>query len=550
MKLKLPGEPFQTLLLSGMDELIQEDISSRIWKKDHTVWKPDPQEITNRLGWLTIADRMKEALPRLERLADEVRRAGIEKVYLLGMGGSSLAPEVFSKTFPGGEISLEVVDSTHPDYLNALRDRITPETTLFLVATKSGSTVETLSFFKTFYNLMMERVGEDQAGKHFIGITDPGSRLEDLAEAYQFRDLFLNDPEIGGRYSVLSYFGLVPARLLGIDVEQLLDAARTMSERCRMDPSAGQNPGVLLGNALGVLAANGRDKVTFFSSPEIASFPNWTEQLLAESTGKEGRGILPVVEKAPGAPDVYGNDRVFVFLSLGEEEAFAAAQDALEKTGQPVIRIEIDDTHQLGGQFFLWEMATAIAGYHLEINPFNQPNVESAKDKARGMMSAYQEHGQLPEGEMTSPDPDILDAFLNTHLESGSYLAVQAYLPPRDELTTALHRFQNLIRDRCQRTTTVGYGPRYLHSTGQLHKGDSGQGLFLQLISRPANDLEIPQKAGEASSSVSFGTLIHAQALGDAQALRDGGRNVLSFQLGDHPLDELELLLNKIRRTA
>ena len=443
-----------------------------------------------------------------------------------------------------------MVDSTHPDYLNALRDRITPETTLFLMATKSGSTVETLSFFKSFYNLMIERVGEDQAGKHFIGITDPGSRLEDLAEEYQFRDLFLNDPEIGGRYSVLSYFGLVPARLLGIDVEQLLDAARTMSERCRMDPGAGQNPGVTLGNALGVLAANGRDKVTFFSSPEIASFPNWTEQLLAESTGKEGRGILPVVEKAPGAPDVYGNDRVFVFLSLGEEKAFAAAQDALEKTGQPVIRIQIDEAHQLGGQFFLWEMATAIAGYHLEINPFNQPNVESAKDKARGMMSAYQEHGQLPEGEMTSPDPDILDAFLNAHSENGSYLAVQAYLPPRDELTTALHRFQNLIRDRCQRTATVGYGPRYLHSTGQLHKGDSGQGLFLQLISRPANDLAIPEKAGETSSSVSFGTLIRAQALGDARALKDAGRNVLSFELEDHPLDELNVLLDKIRRTA
>ncbi|MDZ7845019.1 MAG: hypothetical protein U5K99_09490 [Anaerolineales bacterium] len=547
MNLQLPGTPYQQLLEAGIDELADQQIISRIWDHDHTVWKPDPAEITNRLGWLTTAGRMKAELPRLEGLAEEVHRAGLTKILLLGMGGSSLAPEVFSKVFNSGPVNLEVIDSTHPDYLRSVRESLSPEKTLFIVATKSGSTVETLSFFNYFYRWMSSRVGEEKAGDHFIGITDPGSKLVRLAEKYSFRDLFLNDPEIGGRYSVLSFFGLVPASLLGIDVRGLLDQAEQMAAQCRMDPARGSNPGAALGNALGILAANGRDKVTFFSSPELASFPNWVEQLIAESTGKDGKGILPVVGEPPGPVSSYSNDRLFVSLNLSGQHSFDSTLDALEKAGHPVIRIHLDQKSQLGGQFFLWEMGTAVAGYHLGINPFDQPNVESAKKKAQKMVEVYQQQHQLPAGKINLPDARLLDSVFSAQIQPGSYLAVQAYLPPGEKMQTALHKFQGLLRDRYQLAVTIGFGPRYLHSTGQLHKGDSGQGIFLQLVSQPESDLDIPESAIQTSSSISFGTLIRAQALGDAQALEEGGRSVLIFDLGQDPLAALTKLTTEIR---
>lgn len=547
MNLQLPGKPYQQLLEAGIDELVDQQITSRIWDHDHTVWKPDPAEITNRLGWLTSAERMKAEVPRLEKLAEDVREAGITKVLLLGMGGSSLAPEVFSKVFTNTPLNLEVIDSTHPDYLQSVQEDLAPEKTLFIVATKSGSTVETLSFFNYFYLWMSTQIGKEKAGDHFIGITDPGSKLVSLAEKYFFRDLFLNDPEIGGRYSVLSFFGLVPACLLGINVRGLLNQAVQMAEQCRLDPDQGSNPGVLLGNALGILAANSRDKVTFFSSPELASFPNWVEQLIAESTGKEGKGILPVVGEPPGSPSSYQNDRLFVSLNLGDQNAFDSTLDALEKTGHPVIRIKIDQKIQLGGQFFLWEMATAVAGYHLGINPFDQPNVESAKKKAQKMVEVYRQQQKLPSGKLNLPNAQLLDSFLSAQIQPGSYLAVQAYLPPGEKIQTDLHKLQGLIRDHYQLAVTIGFGPRYLHSTGQLHKGDSGKGIFLQLVSAPDSDLDIPESADQNISSITFGTLICAQALGDAQALEDGGRSVLVFDLGRDPLTALIKLTAKIR---
>jgi glucose-6-phosphate isomerase len=542
MNLSLPGKPYQTMLEAGSKALQDRHVLSRIWDRDHTVWKPDPDEITNRLGWLDTASRMTGEIPRIKSLAREVRQDGIRAVFLLGMGGSSLAPELFSRTFPADDLSLEILDSTHPEAVQAVRDRLEPERTLFIVASKSGSTVETLSLYKTFYRLMAEAPQVAQPGRHFVAITDPGSRLVDLADRYGFREVFLNDPEIGGRYSVLSFFGLVPAGLLDMDLEALLSSAQAAAERCQIDPGEGFNPGLELGSALGVFAVNGRDKLTFFSSPELASFQDWVEQLLAESTGKSGRGILPVVGTAPGDPEVYGPDRVFVHLTLEGGRTWDQQVQALREAGFPVIELSLGSRYQLGGQFFLWEMAAAVSGVHLEINPFNQPNVESAKRRAREMMDRYRETGTLGDAEGEPPDSTRLDQFVQDHRTPDSYLAVQAYLAPRTEIRSALARLQRALRDRYQLAVTVGFGPRYLHSTGQLHKGDGGAGIFLQLLDSPEQDTPIPDRAEADTSEISFGNLIRAQALGDARALREADRPVLQFQLGRDPLSGVNRL--------
>lgn len=531
MNLSLPKEPYQAMLEAGTKQLQDRGVLTRIWDRDHTVWKPDPDEISNRLGWLDIASRMKNEIPRIKSLARDVRQDGIRAVYLLGMGGSSLAPELFSRTFPADDLSLEIIDSTHPEAVQAVIDRLEPERTLFIVSSKSGSTVETLSFFKTFYRLLAEDSQIPQPGQHFIAVTDPGSRLVDLAERYKFREVFLNDPEIGGRYSVLSFFGLVPAGLLQMDLEALLSSAQAAAERCRVDPGEGFNPGLELGSALGVFAVNGRDKLTFFSSPELESFQDWAEQLLAESTGKSGRGILPVVGTTPGDPEVYGSDHVFVHLTLEGDRAWERQVKALREAGFPIIEITLDNRYQLGGQFFIWEMAAAVSGVHLEINPFNQPNVESAKRRAREMMDHFRESGAPGDPEGEPPDSARLDQFIRNHRAPDSYLAVQAYLAPRTEVRSALARLQQALRDRYQLAVTVGFGPRYLHSTGQLHKGDGGEGIFLQLLDTPEHDPPIPDRADADGAEISFGDLIRAQALGDAEALREADRPVLQFQL-------------------
>jgi len=542
MAISLPGKPYQIMLEAGLKELQDRNVLSRIWSRDHTVWKPDPDEIANRLGWLDITSRMEEEIPRIERLAEEIRRDGITRVLLLGMGGSSLAPELFSRTFPAQDLTLEIIDSTHPDYLSSVIDRLKPERTLFIVASKSGTTVETLSFFKTFYRRLQANPGIEKPGDHFLAITDPESHLVELADRYEFRALFLNDPEIGGRYSVLSFFGLVPAGLLRMDLQKLLDQAEAMAEECGVDPGEKFNPGLELGSALGVFAVNGRNKLTFFSSPGLSSFPDWAEQLLAESTGKEGRGILPVVGTTPGLPETYGNDRVFVHLTLEGDRTWEDQVKTLQLAGFPVIEISLKDRYQLGGQFFIWELAAATAGVHLDINPFNQPNVESAKRRARSMMEEYQKTGSLGESEGEEADRGRLDQFIEENRTHESYLAVQAYLPPGKEIKTALARLQTSLRDRYQLPTTVGFGPRYLHSTGQLHKGDGGEGIFLQLLDSPKNDLPIPEQADSDSSEISFGTLIRAQALGDAEALREAERPVLQLELDREPLAGINVL--------
>lgn len=554
---------YQNAVDAALEDLKTNRIMSRIWTHDHTVWKSEPDEITNRLGWLNIADRMIEMVPRLESLVNGVRADGYTHALLLGMGGSSLAPEVFRETFgvANGYLDLAVLDSTDPGAVLAYAEQLDPRRTLFLVSTKSGGTVETLSFFKFFYNRVVNAVGPEEAGAHFVAITDPGSKLETIAHQHHFRATFLNDPTIGGRYSALSYFGLVPAALIGVDLVTLLDRAIMMACNCDYCncPVDGDNNGARLGAVMGELAKAGRDKLTLITSPAITGFGNWLEQLIAESTGKKGKGILPVMSEPVGSPAFYGPDRLFVYVKVAGDSTHDLAVDALKAAGYPVVHIQLDDLYDLGGQFFLWEMATAVAGHRLGINPFDQPNVEAAKVLARQMVSTYQETGKLPAlmpqlqhdgiavyGDVDGSTPgEMLRAFLD-QAQPGAYIALQAYVQPTADMDAALTSLRKRLRDRTELATTLGYGPRFLHSTGQLHKGDAGKGLFIQFTADMPRDADIPDEAGSSNSTISFGTLKIAQALGDRQALLDGGRRVLRIDLGAEPVQVLQQLAESL----
>ncbi len=490
---------------------------------------------------------MHENVAYITEFVEEVRAAGYTHALLLGMGGSSLAPEVFRLTFgvADGYLDLAVLDSTDPGAVLARAEGLNLNKTLFIVSTKSGGTVETSSFFKYFYNRVADELGSAAAGEHFAVITDPGSTLETLAKSLGFRAIFLNDPNIGGRYSALSYFGLLPAGLIGVNLSVLLDRAVAMMERCSADRPTIENPGAILGTVMGELAKAGRNKITLITSPDLASFGDWLEQLIAESTGKEGKGILPVVGEPIGSPDTYGPDRLFVCLSLEGDHTHEAAVNALEAARQPMLRVSLADYYDLGGQYFLWELATAVAGYHLAINPFDQPNVESAKVQARRMVALYHTTGKLPEltpalesggiavyGDVEAVSAgEALCAFIGQG-EPGAYISIQAYIQPTDETDAALSALRTRLRESTQFAVTTGYGPRFLHSTGQLHKGDSGNGLFIQITADAPHDVAIPDEAGEAASAMSFDVLKLAQALGDRQALLDASRRVIRFHLG------------------
>ena len=551
---------YQTVVDKTLTELHNNRIIARIWKKDYTVWKDSPVEIANRLGWLESPRAMMKAVNRINNVVDEVRGDGYTHVLLLGMGGSSLAPEVFRKTFGvrDGYLDLAVLDSTDPGTILAHTERLDPARTLFIVSTKSGGTVETFSLLKYFYNHIVRILGASQAGRHFIAITDPGSELADLATAHKFRTTFLNDPTIGGRYSVLSYFGLVPAALIGMDVETLLCRATVTADQevaCKK-PDINNLNGASLGTVLGEMARAGRDKVTFIISSRIASFGDWLEQLLAESTGKEGKGILPVVGEPLGNLDVYGDDRLFVFLCMDGDDVDNDRLAALEKAGHPVVRIYLHDCYDLGGQCFLWEMATAVASHLLCINPFDQPDVEATKVLTRKMIAEYREKGKLP-----APVPTLtgngIDVYGNVQAESpaaaltaflrlarpNAYIALQAYVQPTPGIDVALFLLRTRLRDQFRLATTVGYGPRFLHSTGQLHKGDSGRGLFIQLTADDPQDVSIPDELGRPDSSLTFGVLKAAQALGDQQALINTGRHVIRFHLGTDVVAGLKVLM-------
>ena len=550
---------YESAVDASLSSLRGKGIMSRIWAHDHRVWKPHPDEITNRLGWLHTAERMKPELNRIEEFVRQVLDDGYTHALLLGMGGSSLAPEVLRKTFgvKEGYLDLDILDSTDPAAVAFHTKWLNPEQTLFIVSSKSGTTQETLSFFKYFYNLVCDFVGREKAGSHFIAITDPSSRLTEIAERYRFREAFINDPAIGGRYSALSHFGLVPAALAGIDIDRLLDSALAMSGNCELcnSTAGGSNYGARLGATLGELTNMGRDKVTFIISPRMESFGDWVEQLIAESTGKEGKGILPVVGETLSLPDYYGSDRVFVHISVKGDESNREKVKKLEDAGHPVVRIPVRDLYDIGGQFFLWEMATAVAGHILKINPFDQPDVEAAKILTRKAVGVYKETGTLPEYTPKIADGNIEvygdfstgqfdESFRNfmNYSREGTYVAIQAYVQPAEEMDRAIKKLRMKIRDKYMTATTFGYGPRFLHSTGQLHKGDGGNGLFVQVTSEMAEDIPIPDEAGEEKSSITFGTLKDAQALGDWQALTQAGRKVLRFLVKGHPVEGIQRL--------
>jgi len=531
----------------ALAELGAKQVLPRIWAHDHTVWKPEPAEIVDRLGWLHTVEVMQDNLHLMQALTNSARADGYTQALLLGMGGSSLAPEVLRKTFGvhAGYLDLAVLDSTDPAAVLARSEAQDPARTLYVVSTKSGGTVETLSFFKYFYNRVASADRAGRAGAHFVAITDPASQLAELAQQFDFRAVFLNDPTIGGRYSALSFFGLVPAALIGLDLTRLL--GRAMAAACGSDScvQASENPAAWLGASIAELAKAGRDKLTVLASPSIESFSDWLEQLIAESTGKEGMGILPVVGEPLGAPEAYAADRAFVYLRLSGDRSLDTEVDRLEAAGHPVLRVRLQDRYDLGGQFFLWELATAIAGHRLGINPFNQPDVEAAKVQARDLVAAYTQHGSLPTDEPAGVDGEIaifgangfagarqaLTGFI-AQPPPGAYLALQAYLPPNAEIERELQALRRALRDHTHLATTLGYGPRYLHSTGQLHKGDAGAGLFIQLTADDPRDAPIPDEPGQQASAISFGVLKAAQAIGDRRALEQRGRRVIRFHLG------------------
>ena len=543
---------FDGAIKTTLKDLQAKDFVRRLWAKDATLWHQDPAHqkiIRNALGWLCISEQQVHHIPRLKALAKEVKDAGFEHILLLGMGGSSLCPEVSRMTYGvvPGYPELHVLDSTVPAQVMSFERRVNLEKTLCIVASKSGSTTEPLVFQKYFFERMRQIKG-DQAGEHFIAITDPGSLLEQMAKEAKFRAILPGVPEIGGRYSALSNFGMVPAALMGVNIEHFLYRAERMRHSCDSTVPAQDNPGVVLGVILGTLAKAGHDKVTFMTSPAISDLGAWLEQLIAESTGKEGTGIIPVDDEPLGAPNQYGNDRLFVYIrySGGADPAQDAKADALKLAGHPVVRIDLADLINLGEEFFLWEIATATAGSLLGINAFDQPNVQESKDYTKSYLDEYKKNGQLPEESPVATDGDIrifadvanrealegassLDQILAAHLarvQAGDYVAMNAYVERTPAVHDMFQQIRMMMRDSKKVATTLGYGPRFLHSTGQLHKGGPNSGVFIQVTCDDADDVAIP---GEPYT---FGVLKAAQALGDMQALTKRNRRVIRFHLG------------------
>lgn len=530
--------PLADRLRGAVREAQETEVAKRIRDKDASLWKSDEAArklIRNSLGWLTVANEMIGVAGELKEFADSIRERGFQHVMVCGMGGSSLCPEVLARTFgrQPGHPELLVLDSTDPDVIASLRDRIDVQRCLFVIASKSGSTTEPNVFQKFWYDEV--RKIRENPGENFVAITDPGSPLVKTASDLGFRKTFLNQADIGGRYSALSYFGMVPAALMGLDVRELLSRA------ARVNPEEELKSGTILGEC----ANAGRDKLTLVLDPRIATLGLWIEQLIAESTGKEGKGILPVNDEPLGDPSVYGDDRVFVVISIRDVTHEQNTQlDALANAGHPVIYRRLDDLYDLGAEFFAWEFATACAGWRLGINPFDQPNVQEAKDATRELLSDFAKNGKLPDGQTPPADDDAVRAHLKT-LDSGDYVAFLNYV---EETSGVDHRFQDLrtvVRDRTKCATTAGYGPRFLHSTGQLHKGGPNSGVFFQITDGDKNDFPVP---GEPYT---FSILKQAQALGDFRALSSRGRRVIRIDLGKEVvagLDRLrEVILNALK---
>jgi len=560
------------VLAAKLEETLQQWQASagsrRLWARDAALWTGDGEG--EWLGWLSITEDQQAHFGHLQRIAEEARQQDVAHTVLLGMGGSSLCPDVLKRAFGriDGFPELHVLDSTDPAQIAHIENEIDPARTLFIVSSKSGGTLEPNILKDYFLARVRDALGADRAGTRFIAITDPGSGLEQVARREGFSRIFHGHPGIGGRYSALSDFGMVPAAAMGLDVRRLLNGADEMVHACAVCVPVEDNPGVVLGAILGVLGDNGRDKVTFVISPGLASLGAWLEQLLAESTGKQGKGLIPVHGERVGAPGDYGNDRVFVYLRL--DAAPDRDQDAaiarLEQAGQPVVRIAVADAYGLGQEFFRWEFATAVAGSILGINPFDQPDVEASKVATRDLTARYETTGALPRETPLADDGAIglfadarnaaelatavgnertLPAYLKAHLDrlvSGDYFAILAYLPMGADIEAQLQDLRHRVRDRKRVATCLGFGPRFLHSTGQVYKGGPNSGVFLQITGDDARDLPVPGK------KYSFGLVKTAQALGDFQVLAERGRRVLHLHLGQdigHGLNQLRELFDR-----
>ena len=530
----------------------------RLWQYDASLWTNDDE--AKWLGWLNVTDEQLANIAKLKALADEVKAAGFSDILLLGMGGSSLCPEVLSLTYPQtpGFPRLHILDSTDPAQIRSVEKKVNLAKTLFIVSSKSGSTLEPNIYKQYFFERVQQTIGVDKAGSHFIAITDPGSKMQLVAERDHFRHIFYGVPSIGGRYSALSNFGMVPAAAMGLDIGKFLQRTKEMVEACQPATPVEQNPGAMLGLILGTAAKLGRDKITLITSPGISDLGAWLEQLIAESTGKLGKGIIPVDRETLGAPEVYGNDRVFAYLHL--EGASDAAQDAkvaaIEKARQPVVRIAVADTYSLGQEFFRWEIATAVAGSIIGINAFNQPDVEASKIVTKQLTSEYEAKGALPAekpiveeagfklftDERNAADlaKDIAKAagsssggalknYLRAHLArlgAADYFALLAYVEMNAEHESLLQSLRLAVRDRKHVATVLGFGPRFLHSTGQAYKGGPNSGVFLQITCDDAQDLPVP------GQKYTFGIVKAAQARGDFQVLADRKRRALRVHLG------------------
>jgi len=549
--LKLPAVEETLRFLEGHEFL------DRLWVKDATLWKGDAATVRNRLGWLTSPTIMRSHAEDIRTFADEIRRLQYSQVVLLGMGGSSLAGEVFNETFDSkmGFPDMLVLDSTDPAAVKHVIDTVNLGRALFVVSSKSGTTAETLAAY-SFFRGQVEAAASPRPGMQFVAITDPGRPLDKLATETGFRRTFLNPASIGGRFSALSFFGLVPAALIGVDIKILLERAHGMVETCGNEVGVRGNPAVQLGAVLAGLARAGRDKVTLVLSEKIRALGSWIEQLLAESLGKDGTGLVPVADEPLGAPSVYGDDRIFVSIVLEGDTTHDAALAKLSDAGHPVLRLVLKDPMDLGAEFFRWELATATAGAVLGVNPFDEPDVAHGKEQTSTLLTEWRRSRRLPEWPsdveedglvlMTKSNkkPTSVSKGLAAHLAQavpGDYLVIQAYLTPTAEAWRILQEIRVALRDRLRIATTVGWGPRYLHSTGQLHKGGPTSGLFIQITGEDREDVAIPG-AGHG-----FSTLKAAQALGDLQSLRDGARRVIRLHLTGKQSQTLPQLLQMVQ---
>ncbi|MGB7602079.1 MAG: bifunctional transaldolase/phosoglucose isomerase [Candidatus Sulfotelmatobacter sp.] len=551
LKSSLP-EPLAASVKTAIGEWQSGGKMQRLWSRDATLWTGSDE--AEWLGWLDIVEEQLAHSTDLKNLSQEATSAGFTDALLLGMGGSSLCPEVLRKTF--GKIpnhpDLHVLDSTDPAQVKAFENKIDIAKTLFIVSSKSGSTLEPNIFKQYFFEATRRVVGADKAGSHFMAITDPGSKMQKVAEADRFRHIFFGRPSIGGRYSALSNFGMVPAAVIGIDTKKFLDRSQEMVRACGASVPVESNTGAVLGIILGTAAVSGRDKVTIITSSDISDLGAWLEQLLAESTGKIGKGIIPVDREELAAPEVYGNDRVFAYIHT--ESASDAKTDAklaaLEKAGHPVVRIAMADIYDLGAEFFRWEIATAVAGSVIGINAFNQPDVEASKIVTKKLTSQYEETGSLPPEKPVLEDGGIklftddknaaalakaaggdksLAGYLQAHLSrvgTGDYFAVLGYIQMNQDHEERLQAIRHAVRNKKRVATCLGFGPRFLHSTGQAYKGGPNSGVFLQITCDDALDLPVP------GQKYTFGVVKAAQARGDFQVLAERGRRALRVHLG------------------